>query len=59
MELHVALCAAVANARRLEYIPQIDSLTTEPMRIEGGFEIPSSAPQPPLAHNWKSVDFGM
>lgn len=44
MELHVALCAAVPNARWVEYIPQLDSLTTEPMRIEDGHAIPSDAP---------------
>jgi L-alanine-DL-glutamate epimerase-like enolase superfamily enzyme len=44
MELHVALCAAVPNARWVEYIPQLDSLTFTPMRIENGHAIPSSAP---------------
>ena len=44
MELHVSLCAAVPNARWVEYIPQIDSLTFEPMRIEDGHAIPSDAP---------------
>jgi L-alanine-DL-glutamate epimerase-like enolase superfamily enzyme len=42
MELHVALCAAVPNARWVEYIPQLESLTTEPIRIENGHAIPSS-----------------
>lgn len=44
MELHVALCAAVPNARWVEYIPQLDTLTTEPMRIESGYAIPSTKP---------------
>ncbi len=44
MELHVSLCAAVPNARWVEYIPQIDSLTLEPMRIENGHAIPSDTP---------------
>jgi L-alanine-DL-glutamate epimerase-like enolase superfamily enzyme len=44
MELHVALAAAVPNARWIEYIPQLDSLTTEPMRIEAGHAVPSEAP---------------
>jgi L-alanine-DL-glutamate epimerase-like enolase superfamily enzyme len=44
MELHVALCAAVPNARWVEYIPQLEELTTEGMRIEGGFAVPSDAP---------------
>jgi L-alanine-DL-glutamate epimerase-like enolase superfamily enzyme len=53
MELHVSLCAAVPNARWVEYIPQIDSLTTEPMKIEDGHAIPSD--DPGLGIAW---DFG-
>jgi L-alanine-DL-glutamate epimerase-like enolase superfamily enzyme len=44
MELHVSLAAAVPNGRWVEYIPQLDSLTHEPMRIEAGHAIPSDAP---------------
>jgi L-alanine-DL-glutamate epimerase-like enolase superfamily enzyme len=44
MELHVSLCAAVPNARWVEYIPQIDSLTTETMKIEDGHAIASDEP---------------
>jgi L-alanine-DL-glutamate epimerase-like enolase superfamily enzyme len=44
MELHVSLCAAVPNARWVEYIPQLDTLTTRPMQIEGGHAIPSDEP---------------
>jgi L-alanine-DL-glutamate epimerase-like enolase superfamily enzyme len=44
MELHVSLSAAVPNARWVEYIPQIDSLTLEPMRIEDGHAVPSDEP---------------
>ncbi len=42
MELHVSLCAAVPNARWVEYIPQLDPLTTAPMQIEAGHAIPSN-----------------
>ena len=44
MELHVALCAAVPNARWVEYIPQLDELTGEKMVIRDGHAIPSSKP---------------
>jgi L-alanine-DL-glutamate epimerase-like enolase superfamily enzyme len=44
MELHVSLSAAVPNARWVEYIPQIDSLTLEPMHIEDGHAVPSDEP---------------
>jgi L-alanine-DL-glutamate epimerase-like enolase superfamily enzyme len=55
MELHVSLCAAVPNARWVEYIPQIDSLTTEPMRIEDGHAIPSNAPGLGIAWDFDAI----
>ena len=55
MELHVSLCAAVPNARWVEYIPQIDSLTTEPMRIEDGHAIPSDAPGLGIAWDFDAI----
>jgi L-alanine-DL-glutamate epimerase-like enolase superfamily enzyme len=53
MELHVGLCAAVPNARWVEYIPQLDTLTHTQMRIENGHAIPSE--EPGLGIDW---DFG-
>ncbi len=50
MELHVALCAAVPNARWVEYIPQLDELTTEGMIIRDGKAVPS--PEPGLGIAW-------
>jgi L-alanine-DL-glutamate epimerase-like enolase superfamily enzyme len=44
MELHVALCCAVPNARWVEYIPQLDTLTSEPMMRRDGRAYPSTAP---------------
>jgi len=44
MELHVGLCAAVPNARWVEYIPQLDDLTGDKMTIRDGRAIPSSRP---------------
>jgi L-alanine-DL-glutamate epimerase-like enolase superfamily enzyme len=44
MELHVSLCAAVPNARWVEYIPQLDAITTVPMRVENGRAFPSDTP---------------
>lgn len=44
MELHVALCAAVPNARWVEYIPQLDDLTTSRLRIEGGHAVAPETP---------------
>jgi L-alanine-DL-glutamate epimerase-like enolase superfamily enzyme len=44
MELHVALCCAVPNARWVEHIPQLDSLTNTAMRREKGRAFPSTRP---------------
>ena len=55
MELHVSLCAAVPNARRVEYIPQIDSLTHAPMRIEAGHAIPSDVPGLGIAWDFAAI----
>ena len=56
MELHVALCAAVPNARWVEYIPQLDSLTERPMRIEDGHAVPSDEPGLGIAWDMKAVN---
>lgn len=44
MELHVALCCAVPNARWVEYIPQLGDVTETGMEMAGGYAIPSSRP---------------
>lgn len=44
MELHVSLVCAIPNAPWLEYIPQLDSLTASPMKMENGRAFPSDAP---------------
>ena len=56
MELHVALTAAVPNGRWIEYIPQIDSLTTTGMRIENGRAVPSDEPGLGIAWDWEAID---
>lgn len=53
MELHVALCCAVPNARWVEYIPQLDSLTTRGMTIEDGHAVAST--EPGLGISWDTV----
>lgn len=53
MELHVSLCAAVPNARWVEYIPQLDDLTTSRMVIEAGHAV---APETPgLGIEWDAA----
>lgn len=56
MELHVSLCAAVPNARWVEYIPQLDDLTTERMSITNGKARPSDAPGLGIAWDFDAID---
>lgn len=37
MEPHVSVCAAVPNAKWVEYIPQVDSLAHSRVRIDEGY----------------------
>ena len=56
MELHVSRCAAVPNARGGEYIPQLDTLPTAPMQIEGGHASPSDEPGLGIAWDWTAIE---
>lgn len=44
MEIHVSLAAAVPNGAWVEYIPQLDDVTTSRMAIEDGCAVPPSDP---------------
>jgi L-alanine-DL-glutamate epimerase-like enolase superfamily enzyme len=44
MELHVSLTAAVPNGAWVEYIPQLDSITTSRMSMRDGYAIPPATP---------------
>ena len=56
MELHVALCCAVPNARWLEYIPQLDDITAERMTIDKGYAFPSAAPGLGIDWNFEAIE---
>ncbi|CAO3424711.1 mandelate racemase/muconate lactonizing enzyme family protein [Azospirillum endophyticum] len=56
MELHLPLCCAVPNSRWLEFIPQLDLVTSTPIRIEGGKAIPSDAPGLGIDWDWVALD---
>ena len=56
MELHVSLSAAVPNGRWIEYIPQLDELTTEKMTIADGHAVPSDQPGLGIAWDWEAID---
>ena len=44
MELHVSLTAAVPNGAWVEYIPQLDAITTSRLAIEDGCAVPPQSP---------------
>ena len=56
MELHVALCCAVPNARWVEYIPQLDTLTQTGMRVEQGRALPSQEPGLGIAWDYEAIE---
>jgi L-alanine-DL-glutamate epimerase-like enolase superfamily enzyme len=55
MELHVSLCAAVPNAAWVEWIPQLDDITTSRLTIENGRAKPSSEPGLGIAWDWQAI----
>jgi L-alanine-DL-glutamate epimerase-like enolase superfamily enzyme len=44
MELHVSLACAVPNGKYVEYIPQLDDVTTSSLRIENGMAVAPMTP---------------
>jgi L-alanine-DL-glutamate epimerase-like enolase superfamily enzyme len=55
MELHVSLTCAVPNGKFVEYIPQLDELTSSRMRIEDGFAYAPSEPGIGIDWDWDAV----
>jgi L-alanine-DL-glutamate epimerase-like enolase superfamily enzyme len=55
MELHVSLACAVPNGRYVEYIPQLDDLTTSGMTVEGGMAVAPSEPGLGIAWDWDAI----
>lgn len=56
MELHLPLVCAVPNARWLEFIPQLDRLMAEPIRIEEGWAYPPDMPGLGIAWDWDAIN---
>jgi L-alanine-DL-glutamate epimerase-like enolase superfamily enzyme len=56
MEIHLGLCCAVPNSRWLEYIPQLDLVTSSPIRIENGKALPSEKPGLGIDWNWEALE---
>ena len=55
MELHVSLCAAVPNAAWVEYIPQLDDITSSRIRVEGGYAYPPDTPGLGIEWDWPVI----
>lgn len=55
MELHVSLCAGVPNAAWVEYIPQLDDVTTSRIRVESGHAYPPDDPGLGIAWDWEAI----
>jgi len=55
MELHVSLVCAVPNAPTLEYIPQLETITTAPLRIENGHAFAPQAPGIGIDWDWQAI----
>lgn len=55
MELHVSLACAVPNGRWVEYIPQLDEITTSRLRIEQGEAFAPVEPGLGIGWDWDAV----
>lgn len=55
MELHVSLCAAVPNAAWVEYIPQLDDVTTSRIEVKEGYALPPMTPGLGIAWDWAVI----
>ena len=55
MELHVSLVCAIQNGKYVEYIPQLDDLTTRGMEISNGRAVAPSEPGIGIAWDWEAL----
>jgi L-alanine-DL-glutamate epimerase-like enolase superfamily enzyme len=56
MELHVSLACAIPNGRWVEYIPQLQGLTTEPMKIVDGYAYAPTTPGLGISWDWDAIN---
>lgn len=56
MELHVSLTCAVPNAPMLEYIPQLDDITTKGITITNGKALAPMTPGLGIAWDWDAIE---
>jgi L-alanine-DL-glutamate epimerase-like enolase superfamily enzyme len=55
MELHVSLVTAVPNGWMLEYIPQLDAITTSRLDLRGGRAHPPMTPGLGIDWDWDAI----
>ena len=55
MELHVSLCGAVPNAAWVEYIPQLDAISSSRLVIDDGFACVPETPGLGIAWRWDEI----
>jgi L-alanine-DL-glutamate epimerase and related enzymes of enolase superfamily len=55
MELHVSLTCAVPNGKYVEYIPQLDDITTSRLRIEDGMALAPMTPGLGIEWDWDAI----
>ena len=55
MELHVSLACAIPNSWMLEYIPQLDAITTSRLAIQAGAALPPEAPGLGIEWDWQAI----
>ncbi len=56
MELHVSLSAAVPNGAWVEYIPQLDDVTTSRMAMADGYALPPQSPGLGIDWDWPAIE---
>lgn len=55
MELHVSLACAVPNGKYVEYIPQLDDITTSRLRIEDGVALAPTTTGLGIEWDWDAI----
>lgn len=55
MELHVSLTCAVQNGKYVEYIPQLDDITTSRLTIENGMALAPMTPGLGIDWDWDAI----
>lgn len=55
MELHVSLTCAVQNGKYVEYIPQLDDITTSRLKIENGMALAPMVPGLGIDWDWDAI----